>query len=309
MNPIKNGMPLLCPALCLAFIATATAANSPQELRAEKKTDRISIYVGDKLFTEYLYLDTEKYPYFYPLNGPLSGDTITTLRETNYPHHSSIFFGCDQVNGGNYWQEGLERGRIVVKDTKLMKASGPEIVIEQTCRWERPGAEAPFDDIRRIVITAPTATTRCLDFSVKLKARMPVKILKTNHSLFSARMKPELSAAQGGLLFNAEGRKGETNTAGQTSAWMTARGTRNGKTEGLVLMDHPSNKWFPSPWFTREYGFLSPTPMYWLEGGELNVAKDEAISLSYRVQVYAGELSREQIQAEFEKWSKLKPGA
>ena len=89
---------------------------------------------------------------------------------------------------------------------------------------------------------------------------------------------------------------------------MTARGTRDGKTEGLVLMDHPSNKWYPSPWFTRDYGFLSPTPMYWLEGDELNLAKDETIALSYRVQVYAGEWSQEQIQAEFEKWSKLKPG-
>jgi len=212
------------------------------------------------------------------------------------------------VNGGNYWQEGLERGRIVVKDTKLVKASGPEIVIEQTCRWERPGAEPPFDDVRRIVITAPTTTTRCLDFSVKLKARIPVKILKTNHSLFSARMKPELSAARGGLFINAEGKKGEKDTAGQKSAWMTARGTRDGKTEGLVLMDHPSNKWYPSPWFTRDYGFLSPTPMYWLEGDELNLAKDETIALSYRVQVYAGEWSQEKIQAEFEKWSKLKPG-
>ena len=196
MNSIKNVIRLSCAALCLAFIASATAADAPQQLRAEQKADRISIYIGDKLFTEYLYRDAEKYPYFYPLNGPLSGDTITTLRETNYPHHSSIFFGCDRVNGGNYWQEGLESGRIVVKDTKLVKASGPEIAIEQTCRWERPGAEPPFDDVRRIVITAPNPTTRCLDFSVKLKARMPVKILKTNHSLFSARMKPELSAAR-----------------------------------------------------------------------------------------------------------------
>lgn len=308
MNPINNVTQLIWPALFFAFIATAVAADSPQELRAEKKADRISIYIGDKLLTEYLYPDSEKYPYFYPLNGPVSEDTITTLRETNYPHHSSIFFGCDQVNGGNYWQEGLERGRIVVKDTKLAKPGGPEIVIEQTCRWERPGAEAPFDDVRRIVIAAPTSTIRNLDFSVKLKARMPVKIRKTNHSLFSVRMSPDLSAARGGLLINAEGKKGEKETAGQKSAWMTARGTRDGKTEGLVLMDHPSNKWYPSPWFTRDYGFLSPTPMNWLEGGELNLSKDEEIHLSYRVQVYAGERSQAQIQAEFEKWSKLKPG-
>jgi hypothetical protein len=73
-------------------------------------------------------------------------------------------------------------------------------------------------------------------------------------------------------------------------------------------MDHPTNKWYPSPWFTRDYGFLSPTPMNWLEGGKLNFVENEEIHLSYRLQVYAGERSQEQIQAEFEKWSKLKPG-
>jgi hypothetical protein len=308
MNLIKIVTRLSAAALCLAFLNSATAADGPQPLRAEQKADRVSIYIGDKLFTEYLYRDTEKYPYFYPLNGPLSGNTITTLRETNYPHHSSIFFGCDRVNGGNYWQEGLERGRIVVKDTRLVKASGPEIVIEQTCRWERPGAEPPFDDVRRIVISAPTPTTRNLDVSVRLKARIAVKILKTNHSLFSARMKPELSAARGGLLMNAEGKKGEKATAGVKSAWMTARGTRDGQTEGLVLMDHPSNRWYPSPWFTRDYGFLSPTPLNWIEGDELNIAKEEALNFSYRVLVYTGEWSQAQIQAEFEKWSQMKPG-
>ena len=30
-----------------------------------------------------------------------------------YPHHTSLLFGCDLVNGGNYWQEGLERGRMI----------------------------------------------------------------------------------------------------------------------------------------------------------------------------------------------------
>ena len=311
LTAAASALPLTRPLAAVAA-AKAPAARPAVEdasgLTAYELGPQIWVRYQNRVLTCYRAHRSQKYPYLFPLTGPASGLSLTDETTLPYPHHRSLFFGCDRVNGGNYWQEGLERGRIVVKDTKLVKASGPEIVIEQTCRWERPGAEAPFDDVRRIVISAPTPTTRNLDFTVKLKARIAVKILKTNHSLFSARMKPELSAARGGLLMNAEGKKGEKATAGEKSAWMTARGTRGGKTEGLVLMDHPLNRWYPSPWFTRDYGFLSPTPLNWIEGDELNIAKDEALNFSYRVLVYTGEWSQAQIQAEFEKWSQMKPG-
>ena len=43
---------------------------------------------------------------------------------------------------------------------------------------------------------------------------------------------------------------------GQSSA-----GARGGVTEGIAIFQHPGNRWYPSKWFTRDYGFFSPTPM------------------------------------------------
>jgi hypothetical protein len=293
------------PLILMPFLAGAlSAADGPLPLRMEEKTDRLVIQAGGKLFTEYLYPATEKYPYFYPVIGPRSGQSVTTRREPEYPHHSSIFFGCDRVNGGNYWQEGLERGRIAHQSIKVLQAAGESVVFEQNCRWERPNAEAPFDDWRRITIAAPARDVRCIDFEVKLTARTKVKIEKTNHSLFSARMAPDLCVRNGGQLINAAGDSGEKATFGKTSPWMDYRGRRGEFFEGVTLFDHARNPWTPTQWFTRDYGFFSPSPMNWLAAGLVEFAPGETIRLRYRILVHAHSPGREQLEAEYQKWIK-----
>jgi hypothetical protein len=281
-----------------------TAPVAPQKLRAKAESDRVRIEINGSLFTEYLFTNGEKYPYFYPVNGPRTGKSVTERRLESYPHHSSIFFGCDKVNGGDYWQEGLERGRIVSKEVRLLHDAGEEIVFEQTCRWERPGAEPPFDDVRTIRVNAPSADLRCIDFDIRLTARIKVRIEKTNHSLFSVRMAPDLATKNGGKLINANGDETEQGTFGHPSPWADFRGSRGTEIEGISVLCHPSNKWFPSPWFTRDYGFMSPTPLYWPENGFVEFQPGETIRLRYRVLIHAGNPSSNQIQAEFLSWSK-----
>ena len=96
---------------------------------------------------------------------------------------------------------------------------------------------------------------------------MDVPIRKTNHSLFSARMAADLSVTNGGTMINAEGLKSEKDTFGKSSPWIDFYGKRGDTIEGLAIFQHPSNPWYPSPWFTRDYGFMSPTPMYWPANG------------------------------------------
>jgi hypothetical protein len=260
--------------------------------------------VAGQPFTEYLFTDAEKYPYFFPVIGPRSAESVTARRLTNFPHHSSVFFGCDRVNGGNYWQEGLERGRIIAKNTQLISADGPRVVIEQDCSWERPGAESPFTDHRVITITAPSPDLRFIDFDVTLKPRIKVKIEKTNHSLFSVRAAPDLTPSGGGELLNANGERGEKGTFGKKAGWATFRGQRNGQTEGVAIFDSPQNRWSPSPWFTRDYGFMSPTPMYWPERNSIELVPGEDVRLHYRVVVYGGTLDEAQLKALFEEWAR-----
>ncbi|MBN2327138.1 MAG: PmoA family protein [Candidatus Omnitrophica bacterium] len=290
--------------LCLIALHALASCKRWQTLRAEIQPDGVAIYVEDALFTFYRTTPDWKYPYFYPVNGPLSGKSLTTESSEPYPHHHSLFFGCDKVNGGNYWQEGLNRGQIVSKKLSLLMDRGKKIVIENECLWGRPEAESPFRDHRLITVTAPGKHLRLIEFQITLTALMDVRIENTNHSLFSARMTPELSVLQGGALVNAEGLRGEKETWGKASAWCDYSGERDGVVEGLAILSHPSNRWFPEPWFTRDYGFFSPTPMNWLEGGVLPIAQGETIDLRYLTAAHAGDAKEGRIEDVFKRWKK-----
>ena len=270
--------------LCLGSVAAAA------ELKAVKIGSRIDVTVGGDFFTSYRFSADEKYPFFFPVNGP-SGASVTSMRNGKFPHHSSLFFGCDKVNGGNYWQEGNERGQILSAGAVIVTAAGPEIVISDVCRWQRPGAEAPIRDTRRIVISAPSAALRRIDFEITLEPLLAVTIEKTNHSLFSVRMDPDLTPAMGGTLINAAGVSGEKGTFGQPSPWLACYGPRGGgEMEGLAVLQHPGNRWATAAWFTRDYGFLSPTPMYWpADGVGIRLAQGEKVTLRYRVLVFSGD--------------------
>jgi peptidoglycan/xylan/chitin deacetylase (PgdA/CDA1 family) len=269
------------------------------QLETKLETDKVSVSVDGQLFTYYKFADNQKYPYFWPVNGPTSGRSVTTETSQPYPHHHSLFFGCDRVNGGNYWQEGNERGQIVSQGPEIVESSGERVVIRDRCLWRQPGAEPILHDTRDIIITAPNRDVRVIDFCIRLEPLTNIEILKTNHSLFSARMVPELSVKSGGTLINAAGQQGEKETWGVASPWCDYSGTRDGMTEGLAILQHPSNRWYPSPWFTRDYGFFSPTPMYWLENDRLNLSPDQSLTLRYRVIVHTGNSQEADIASHF----------
>ncbi len=288
-------------ALCLS----ATCSAQGKKVSAVKIGHRIDVTVGNQFFTSYRFEDDEKYPFFFPVNGPASGGSVTSMRNGTYPHHSSLFFGCDQVNGGNYWQEGLERGRIVSLGARVIETGGDKAVITDECIWKRPDADAPIKDKRTITISAPSEGLYVLDFDIEMEMLMDVTIRRTNHSLFSARIAEDLTVRQGGKMVNSNGDSGEKETFGTPSPWMDYYGVRKTGVEGIAILQHPSSRWYPSRWFTRDYGFMSPTPMWWPENGEsISLPKGEKVVLRYRVLVHKGNPEEAGIAAAFQQYCK-----
>ena len=147
---------------------------SAAKIEAVKVGSKINVTIDNKYFTSYIFSDDEKYPFFYPVNGPVSGGSVTSMRNGEYPHHSSLFFGCDLVNGGNYWQEGLERGRIISVNAEIIKQGGDTVLIKDECIWSRPGAISPVKDTRTITITAPSATVSQIDIEITMEMLIDV---------------------------------------------------------------------------------------------------------------------------------------
>jgi hypothetical protein len=296
----------LC-ALSLTWLVGAADSEERSEtakLSAKKEGTEVIVKVDDAEFTRYKFADSQKYPYFWPVRGPRSRESVTTESSEPYPHHHSLFFGCDRVNGGNYWQDTLERGRIDSEEVKVVEADGKRVVIEDRCVWKRPGNPDVFKDVRRWTLSAPTADSRWIELEITLTALVDIRVERTNHSLFSARVVEELSPKGGGALVNSAGDEGEKATWGKKAEWCGFHGTRDGITEGLTILVHPKNRWSPCRWFTRDYGFVSPTPMYWLEGGAWTLEKGESVRLRYLVVVHEGSSQEADIAKIYEAWSR-----
>jgi hypothetical protein len=307
------------PAVLLAVLSLARAQaaeppargdETPASLRlsAERIDDRIVVRIGERTFTCYRFGAGQKYPYLYPLNGPRSGLSVTTESSLPYPHHRSLFFGCDRVNGGNFWQEGNERGQIVSRGPTIVRAGPDRVEIADRCDWRLPGAEPILSDRREIRIEAPSADLRLINFKISLIPATDVRIDRTNHSLFAARVDPDLSPQAGGVLLSSGGATGEKATLSMSAAWCDVSGTRFGLREGIAIFDSPLNRWYPARWFTRDYGFFSPTPLNWLDDAGLRLPAGEPLDLEYQVAVHGGDAAEARIATLFSTWAAGRAG-
>jgi hypothetical protein len=236
---------------------------------------------------------TLKYPYFSPLNGPVSGISLVSESALPYPHHRGLWLGCDPLNGGDYWSDGpLERGRIRSTELKFDEtASTPTATaFTERCEWERPDAAAPLRDERHFVLRVPNDQLRLIDCRFKLTAQEDIVIERAKHSFFAMRAAADISPTYGGILMNASGGVGAKGTYGKPANWCGYHGKRKLKpevVEGIAIMNHPDNFGGNCPWFTREYGHLSPSPLNFLEK-PWRLAHGEVLELKYRVVLHAG---------------------
>lgn len=286
----------------------ATVAESPGlGLTAYQEGPQIWVRWNNEILTSYRAHPTQKYPYFYPLTGPLSGLSLTTESSLPWPHHRSMLFACDRVNRGNYWQGPVTMGQIVSQGPQLGQVTSETVEILDECRWAPPGGEVVLSDRRRFVVSLVTPNIRWIDADITWQAEKDVTIEKTNHSLFAVRAAPDITPLGGGQLVNAEGLSGEKETFGKPSAWCCYWGERqkakSGTIEGIALFDHPANPWAPTPWFTRDYGFISPTPFYFIEKS-WSLAAGQSVRLRYRVVFFGGEPSEVQLARIYEEWSR-----
>ncbi len=264
---------------------------------------RVQFRLDNMPLTVYRAHPTQKFPYFYPLAGPVSGQSLTTESSLPYPHHRGLWLGLDPLNGGNYWHGNLSDGRIRSVERKVVDRSENTITFTDRCRWEREGAPEPFHDQRRITVSVKDAKRWLIDVRIKLTAREKIVIKDAKHSLFAIRAAADISPAYGGTLYNSEGGRGAEGTYGQEARWCGYYGSRRHHldiVEGIAVMTHPNNPWRPV-WFTRNYGHLSPSPFNFREE-PWKLPADESITLRYRVVLHAGTPEEADLDELYRQW-------
>ena len=276
------------------------------KLTAYQDGPQVWVRWNNNLLTSYRAHRSQKYPYMYPVAGPASGLSLTTETSLPWPHHRSLLFACDRVNAGNYWQGAFAVGQIFSTGPKPGKATPESAEILDACDWQKPGGPVVMNDQRKITVTVAGPRVRFIDWEIQWSAVEDVTIQKTNHSLFSIRAAMDLTPWGSGNLVNAEGLSGEKATFGKPSAWCAFYGKRASipgeVVEGIAILDHPKNPWSPCPWFTRDYGFISPTPLNFIEK-PWEMAAGKAVSLRYRVVLFAGDVKEADLAGIYKAWA------
>ncbi len=280
------------PAAASTAMAQIKPVPGADKLTAYQLGPHIWIRWANSLLTSYRAHRSQKYPYMYPLTGPISGLPLTSETSLPYPHHRSLLFACDRVNGGNYWQTGFDGGQILSTGPRLGQVTPTSAEILDQCEWKKPDGPVVMRDQRKITVTVPSPRLRFVDWEIKWIAAEDVTVTRPNHSLFSIRAAVDITPWGGGTLINSAGQSGEKATFGKPAAWCGYHGPRQGHAgevvEGIAILDHPKNPWSPCPWFTRDYGFISPTPMNFIKE-PWQLPAGESVTLRYRVVLHAGD--------------------
>jgi hypothetical protein len=158
--------------------------------------------------------------------------------------------------------------------------------------------EPIMEDQRKFVIKVLDDRRYILDADFLLKALTEVKVEQTNHGLFGVRCTHDLSPDGGGTLESSEGARGMAATLGKPARWMAFYGRRaklkEEIVEGIAVFcpsKAPHHAFRDCPWFTRDYGNISPMPMLWLrERGDepLTLAQGEELRLRYWEVAFGG---------------------
>jgi len=257
-----------------------------------------------------------KYPYFHPVNGPLSGLPLTAESALPYPHHRGIWLGCQPLNGGDYWSDKpLDTGQIQSLGVEIPEVTAQEpdtplpppattTSFTDKCKWAWPGNPSPLKDRREFSIEVfPDRKLWVLDMKLHIEALETIEIEKAKHSLLAIRAASDISCPEGGILMNSEGGTGAEGTYGKEARWCGYHGKRKmnpSVVEGIAMMTHPENPWRPV-WFTREYGHLSPSPFNFLDEKWI-LEKGETINLRYRFALHGGTPQEAGLDEIYEEW-------
>jgi Methane oxygenase PmoA len=176
---------VVCGIAALAFLATATAYDSPGkgvQVVADETNRRVDITIDGKPFTSYIWPATLKKPVLYPM---VDADGVTVTRgwplqprpgeRTDHPHHDGLWFNYSNVNGLDFWnnseaipaarsakmgtivfdkivsaKSGRDRGELTTDSTWVDGLSHP--ILAETTRYifARYGDERSIDLIARL---------------------------------------------------------------------------------------------------------------------------------------------------------------
>ena len=311
----------------LAIGLLASIKMAAGEITISKEDGKAIVKIDGQLFTEYIFSGHSK-PILYPVIGP-TGVAMTRhypMKEgvdneaRDHPHHKSIWFTHDDVNGEQFWLEyvrpgsDLKPGKIVQTDFSIQDGT-----IRTKNDWIGHGGNIVCTD-ERIVGFGESKSSRYIDIRVTLIASNgDVVFGDTKEGTMGIRIHPLLRLTNDkrrgnhtakGKAINSEGIKGEK-IWGKRAKWVDYWAPVDGKVIGIAIFDHPSNPRHPTWWHARTYGLVAANPfgIHDFEKkpagtGDMKMKAGERVSLRYRFLFHQGDHQAAKIVDAYESFAK-----
>ena len=180
--------------------------------------------------------------------------------------------------------------------------------------WTSDGRKV-CEDLRTVVFGADEHG-RWIDFCIDLTASEgELELGDTKEGSFAVRTPGTMSvdSGLGGRIRNSQ-RQENGDAWGQSAAWVDYSGPVDGQPAGIAIFDLPDSFRHPGRWHVRTYGLFAANPFGQREfprgdqrQGAVTVAAGESLRLHYRVLLYAGEKSAEELSAIAEQYGAGSP--
>ncbi|MCL2103525.1 MAG: PmoA family protein [Kiritimatiellaeota bacterium] len=257
---------------------------------------------------------TESKPYF-DLSAT-GGPSLTWARPADHVWHYGLWFSWKYINGVNYWEEknGKSDGTTLWDTPQIETASHGKAFIEMNLQYRPQGAAEDatvLKEKRTVAIIAPSLKdgSYFMEWTQEFTACTEVKLDRTpipgepdgkdwggyaGLSLRFAKGMQEVetvAAEVGRVERNADKR------LDVTAAGVEQSGVFEGEPYGIAILAHPENPRKPGDWYPLEGGDFNFLNAAFLLKGAHTLAKDETMTLRYRVHVHPGRWDAQRLKS------------
>jgi hypothetical protein len=275
-----------------------------------EENGQLVIRIGGQEYTRYQFGAPRWKPYLFPLRAA-NGLSLLANEPTDHRHHHGFWVGHGRVDDVDCWLERHNSGKILHKKFDSINPGAEAGGFTEACDWVAPDGSVVLTDTRAFTFYDAPSEARMFDFELVLRAPgpQPVTLWPTNEAgLPHIRMAEGLTVRTGGTITNAEGKTNERETYRQRSPWLDCSGRLGRLSCGLAVFDYPGNPDYPTPWFTRDYGPISPNYGFFQED-PIVLAPRKTLRLRYRVYTHSGDVTEGRVQEAWEAYRSLMSGS
>ena len=319
MNARKRNIFLI---IGLGISVASIAQREQVKIVKESNQDKIDVFVGQKLFTSFLYPDTLEKPVLYPIYTS-NGTTVTRGfpihplpdEPTDHPHHLGLWFTYENVNGLDFWNNSYaipaEKKHLYgwIKTDKILEAEDGvlsyhanwtnqqnKVLLEETTKFEFSGTDHQRIIDRTTVLKANTDVLfkDAKDGMLGLRVAHELQIPSTEDKKFTddkgnvTIVKKSNDNIANGNYLSSEGKQGD-DVWSTRAIWCKMYGKMGNDSVTIAIIDHPGNPNYPTFWHARGYGLFAANPLgekIFTNGKSeknLRLKKGESVKFFYRI--------------------------